>query len=119
MARPRCVAWPAVIRSTSSRCCASAACGRQQPIRWDDDAHGMRMTSKRRDGRSGSAQISRHKQMLALRIWDEAVDPRGTIAEAYLKGRGLVAPAISEQFRSFVIIRDVRRGATLRLRSLR
>jgi len=34
----------------------------------------------------------RHKQMLALRLWNEAVDPRGTIVEAYLKGRGLVLP---------------------------
>ena len=49
----------------------------------------------------------------------KAVDPRGTIAEAYLKGRGLVLPASMRGIRSFVIIRDVRRAATLRLRSLR
>ena len=35
---------------------------------------------------------NRH-QVLAMRIRSEALDPRGTIAEIYLRGRGLVLPA--------------------------
>ena len=32
-------------------------------------------------------------KMLALQLWEQAVDPRGTPAEDYLRGRGLVLPA--------------------------
>ena len=54
---------------------------------WDIDADAI-------GPRVDPASVDPHrKHKLAMRIWHEALDPRGTIAEIYLRGRGLVLPA--------------------------
>jgi putative DNA primase/helicase len=42
--------------------------------------------------RKVSADSNAGKQELALTIWREAIDPRGTLVEAYLRNRGLQLP---------------------------
>jgi putative DNA primase/helicase len=53
---------------------------------WDIDADSI-------GPRVDPASVDPHRNhKLAMRIWHEALDPRGTIAEIYLRGRGLVLP---------------------------
>ena len=65
----------------SSRCLAATGL-------WDGkgESKGVRARSADDD-----AEAKRNAE-LALAIWDEAVDPRNTQAEVYLRGRGLSLP---------------------------
>lgn len=71
---------------------------RKLGIVWQPDSHQqdtgaferMQARAVKLNGHAnGHSQPSDKRQMQALRIWQESVDPRGTLAESYLASRGL------------------------------
>jgi hypothetical protein len=59
---------------------------------WEGSEDGDGEAEQRRRQSTPATDPSRHHR-LAMQIWEHAVDPRGTPAEDYLRGRGLALPS--------------------------